>query len=155
MYWLVDGYNVLHARTGLGGPDEAGRQRLVTLLDQYLRQHRADRATVFFDSAERHHFPHPPVAVKVRYSASADDAILDVLHKHPHPAQLTVVSADIKDIGRPAQQLGARLLSPAALAAKLLSGTRPRARKPQKEQPLSADQVEDWIEWFQDDDRKK
>ena len=152
MLLVIDGYNVLFAKTGLGSPDHTGRDRLTTLVAQYVRDHSDYEAIIFFDSREVHESLRDLQGVKVRFAESADRAILQLLRSGTNPSECIVVTADEKDVGRPAAQLGAKVISPDELARRILRG-RSRKRKLRNRQhdqpPLSEQEVEQWMRWFE------
>src|SRR5262245_9957963 len=104
MFYLIDGYNLLHAlgaprrRAGPGALEKA-RLRLLGRLHGALRD-QGPNVTVVFDAA-RAPAGVPAEAeyhgIRVRFAAglaAADDLIEEVIRKAPAPKHLTVVSDD-------------------------------------------------------------
>ena len=104
MFLLIDGYNLMHA-SGVfppGGSGELQRARRA-FLDQLVRRigpKRAARTTVVFDGREAP--PHAPERLTFRgltvlfsrRGLEADALLEEILARHTHPKNLTVVSSD-------------------------------------------------------------
>ena len=119
MYYLIDGYNLLHA-LGIVGSRPNGRITLDLarrqLLEMIYKAHRdePEHVTVVFDAAhgpkKRAETSHKGVhvAFAVNYD-QADDLIELLIKKASHPRQITVVSND-RRIQHAAERKGCRLL---------------------------------------------
>jgi predicted RNA-binding protein with PIN domain len=105
MFYLIDGYNLLHAmgvlhgRVGPAGLEKA-RGRLLGLLRGAYAEDEHDRVTVIFDAAkaprgadseQEYHGIHVRFAVG---EYEADDVIEELIRKASAPKQLAVVSDD-------------------------------------------------------------
>jgi uncharacterized protein len=102
--WLiVDGYSLLHRDPDLAGlintQLETARQLLVRKVEQILDR-LAPRATIVFDGRQQHHhenaIAHHP-AIEIRFAPghlTADTVIERIVHQHPHPATLRIITSD-------------------------------------------------------------
>ncbi|MBI3394044.1 MAG: NYN domain-containing protein [Nitrospirae bacterium] len=94
---LVDGYNLLGALRGMGGPLEANREELVRLLAAYAAG-RPHEVTVVFDAMHEggiHETRDRRGAVTLVYTArgeTADDRIVRMVEVRPGAAWLVVTS---------------------------------------------------------------
>jgi predicted RNA-binding protein with PIN domain len=105
--WLIDGYNLMHANglmsQSVGLTPEQFRKLRVRFLDRLvdgLGMVDAHQCTVVFDATK----PPPDRVPRDRHKGltviyatsvpSADDAIEDLIDRHPSPRTLTVVSTD-------------------------------------------------------------
>ncbi len=159
MFYVIDGYNLLHAMGVLGGrvgPHGLAKARLSLLgLLRGAMDKDASSVTVVFDAANA-----PPGAlddqehagIHVRFAlahAQADDLIESMIRESPTPKQLTVVSDDrrIQKAARRGRCLGVGCLdfledlnqrrrrhtSPATLQPEKMSGSRKDLEKWTKE----------------------
>lgn len=104
-YFIIDGYNLLHA-AGLArrryGPGQLERCRaqLLAWLAKHLTESERERTTVVFDAGEA-----PPglprqltaVGITIRFAApgkDADDTIEELVAAHSAPRQIRLVSSD-------------------------------------------------------------
>lgn len=119
--WLVDGYNVLHAGV-LRGRDRAGwwkaaAQARVVAAAAGFDDPQAE-VWVVFDAArpeaasERCAAP-PGGRVRLVFTPSADDWIVQKVRGHAEPERLAVVTAD-RQVAERARHRGARVVSPLA-----------------------------------------
>ncbi len=165
MALLIDGYNLLHAaglmgrRLGPGGLERA-RSALLSFLAASLTPEEIARTIVVFDAGpdaprdrERQEMLH---GIQVRYAQpgeEADDALERLIAADSAPRQLTVVSGD----HRPHR--AARRRRATAVASETWFGEikrrrdlperpapLPRTSKPTE--PLTAEEVEDWLKVF-------
>jgi predicted RNA-binding protein with PIN domain len=162
-FYLIDGYNLLHALDAVparAGPHVLERAR-ARLLAMIAAAHRADSAavTVVFDARrtppgttrEQHHG-----GIHVLFSAGHDDAdslIEELIRKHGDPRRLAVVSDDHR-LQRAAQRRECAVTTCGEYIDLLLhrSGapkTTP-ADEPEKDEPLTGEEVEHWLHEFAD-----
>lgn len=94
---LVDGYNLLGALRGMGGPLEANREALVRLLASYAAR-RPHEVTVVFDAMhegglmEARDRRGPVTLVYTALGETADDRIVRMVDAQPGAAWLVVTS---------------------------------------------------------------
>jgi len=112
MHYVIDGYNVAHALFGRTARRASPEEMRETLL-RYLRRFsaRGRELTVVFDrQTEAPSGAATPglraAGVRVRFAASADEAIVALVREARDPSRIRVVSRDREVIGR-ARQLGA------------------------------------------------
>lgn len=119
--WLVDGYNVLHAGV-LRGRDRAGwwkaaaQARLVAAAAGFDDPHA--EVWVVFDAARpeaasERCTPPPGGRVRLVFTPSADDWIVQRVRGHAEPGRLAVVTAD-RQVAERSRHRGARVVSPLA-----------------------------------------
>ncbi len=147
---IIDGHNLIPKLPGLSlqAPDD--EMRLVEWLQRYCA-HRNTRAEVYFDraaagSAGRRHFG-AVTAVFVHSGRTADQAIAARVRKLGKQARNWVVVSSDHEVQRAARWAGARVVSSETFAAELmaLNQTRVEAEKPEN---LSADELEEWLRLF-------
>ena len=144
-YWF-DGNNLI------GLPANASRQQpeLLKAFLSKLYEYRSSgggRFLVYFDGDDPGG-PVPPPGVRVRYAApvSADDAIIERLREIRHPAEVTVVTNDLRLQSR-CRSAGAGVLDWRQFSAKMLS-----RKKRSKTDPGQEIDVREWMEYFGIDD---
>jgi uncharacterized protein len=163
--YLIDGYNLLHAMGALGGrlgPHglEKARARLLGMLHGALRDG-APAATVVFDSAT----PLPGTSAEqdsrglrvlfARNKEEADDVIERLIRQSSAPKTLHVVSDDHR-VQKAARRRLCRVRSCEdflLLLEQLRQATHDVAQQPEKQEQLSADEVQRWLAEFGDVER--
>ncbi|MCP4548269.1 MAG: NYN domain-containing protein [bacterium] len=151
----IDGFNVIHQLPDLvdllaSEPQEARRRFLRMLASPASRS--SERWFVIFDG------PRPgrdfaPGPIEIVYAPSADAWIVEELRDHPNARLITVVSSDVKDIGRSARQLGAIVISAQDFIGRLRRRRKPGPGAPESagsEKPefSSEAEVNYWLERF-------
>ncbi|MFN4261283.1 MAG: NYN domain-containing protein [Gemmataceae bacterium] len=163
MMYLIDGYNLLYA---IGWMPSGGRsvklhwsrQRLLQLLER-AHGDGVSQVTVVFDAS------HPPPrsveqlsyhGIDVRFAVredEADDLIEALIHAHPQPRQLTVVSSDHR-IQQAARRRECLVLTSTAYLDRLLDSHRRQQPPSQKEngkpEELSTAEIDHWLHEFAD-----
>lgn len=160
-FYLVDGYNLLHAMgvlLGTVGPHglERARLRLQGMLAGSFDQE-AGRVTIVFDAA---HAPRGVAAeqvykgVHIQFAVGydeADDLIEVLLSRHGRPKQLVVVSDDHR-LQTAARRKQAQPMSCAEFLDELQSWRRRRttapAATPEKCEKVTQDEARRWLEEF-------
>jgi predicted RNA-binding protein with PIN domain len=161
MYYLIDGYNLLHA-VGIIGPKLNGRITLDLarrqLLEMVYRAHRTEpeHVTVVFDAGRGAKKPSETTykGVHVSFAVNyhqADDLIELLIKRAPHPRELTVISNDHR-IQHAAERKGCRLLD-CGRYMDLLSGMKPAEKAtpnggPAKPESLSDEEKAHWLHEF-------
>lgn len=157
--YLVDGYNLIHRepmlRVLLDNDPELAREKLIGLLAEF-RAARQIRLTVVFDGRagtglDAHTLALGVGVVYARYPESADDRIVALVCRSPHPRALTVVSSDRALVAR-ARDRGAGALDSDEFLARIRAarsgpaGPRPSAEgeKPEMKPGDSAE----WADYF-------
>ncbi len=152
MNYLVDGHNLIPKIGGLSLRNLDDEQRLIELLQIYVRVRR-HQVEVFFDQA-------PParagwkrvgtvVAHFVRQGRTADDAIASRLDQLGKAAQnWTVVSSD-RQVQREARDHRAAILPSEGFAVELRSALQSaQTSAPGEPGKLSADELKEWLDLF-------
>jgi uncharacterized protein len=163
MSLLIDGYNLLNATGILGrgiGPGglQRAREALLNLLAESIPPEELSRATVVFDASEApwgsaRAVQHKGLAVRfASREADADTLIEEIIAKESAPRRLTVVSSDHR-IQRAAHRRKATAVDSDKWFAQLMRDRRERsegqpAGNVKPEGPLSAGEVEYWLEQF-------
>ena len=177
MRYLIDGYNLMHARGMMAprfGPNglRNARRRFLNDLAAALGPVESARCTVVFDASQP-----PPGArreeiekgLNIIFAVDEDDAdarIESLIASHPAPKRLTVVSSDLR-LRRAALRRGAVSLTADAFAVSL-DGRRSRRSPPQlpstpgsddrirrlRERGPSPSEAADWLVVFGDLDEE-
>jgi len=157
---VVDGYNLVHQMPELARHIESDleyvRDRLIALLANYQAT-RGVKVTVVFDGRGVQAGPRRPAAggVEVVYSRApqnADQCIKATIAREKHPRACTVVTSDNSIICH-VRDFGAKTISSAAFAAKLVSGAGRDAsgtrRQTSTDKPeMSPADVAEWENYF-------
>ncbi len=161
MYYLIDGYNLLHA-LGIISPKLNGQVTLDLarrqLLEMVYRAHRQEPAqvTVVFDAAHGARKPSETTykGVHVSFAVNyhqADDLIELLIKRAPHPRELTVISNDHR-IQNAAERKGCQVMD-CGRYMDLLSGMKPAEKtstngRPTKPESLSDAEKAHWLQEF-------
>ncbi len=172
MFWLIDGYNLMHAAGAISGQEkrrelfQSKRRRFLNTLAEALGPERCRKTTVVLDASK------PPAdfpleseyqGLKVVFALgdeNADARIETLIAAHSAPKTLTVVSSD-RRIRQAAQRRRARSLSAdqfldllerfQAASRHDMPAQNPPAPEPlDREAPLSAKDVAYWLGEFGD-----
>jgi len=153
MPYIIDGHNLIPKIPGLRLDAVDDEQQLVALLQEFCRLSRK-QVDVYFDNAAPGQAGRRKLGVVavhfVRTGRTADEAIGERLVKMRRSARnWSVVSSDQR-VQVAARQAGARVLSAEAFAAQLRSvlDARVSDSQPTNDQPLSAEEVEEWERLF-------
>ncbi|RME47446.1 MAG: hypothetical protein D6791_05820 [Chloroflexi bacterium] len=153
MKYLIDGHNLIAQLPDLSLTDPEDEMKLVRLLARWRWRHKNPPVTVIFDPGES------PVygrrrrrqsGISIRYApfgSSADILLIRLIEKSRRPAQLTVVSSD-REIQLAAQRVGAHVIPADTFAGELTAPAPPREETP-RDEPLSPEEVEAWLELFE------
>lgn len=119
MHLLVDGYNLLFALGMLPkqvkpGDLQSARQALLTWLAASLGSHASGTTVVFDSSQSKTELPTPVrhQGLEVRFTSrreEADDLIEQLIHTHPQPHKLTVLTSDQR-LHKAARRRGAHVV---------------------------------------------
>ncbi|MFH1022698.1 MAG: NYN domain-containing protein [Planctomycetota bacterium] len=166
MFWIVDGYNLLHAcdraaRRLEEESLEAAREELLGLLADYSAGG-GRRVVIVFDGPEDGDLPSGPSrprglrVVFSRGGRSADDEIAHLVERHPRPAEIAVASSD-RAVQRQAKRLGAAVYSSDEFLREVFgtlgAGGRRGSPEPRgKTAGLTAAEAKSWKAWFGMDD---
>ena len=150
MPYIVDGHNLI-PKVGLRLDSLDDEMQLVAVLKEFCRLHRK-KLEVYFDGAPagqagtqnlgtiRAHF--------IRAGTTADDAISRRLKKlGPAAKNWTVVSSD-RQVQADARSARAEVLSSDEFARLLFQTPSEQASKPAAEKKISANEVDEWLEFF-------
>ncbi|GIW87129.1 MAG: hypothetical protein KatS3mg108_1453 [Isosphaeraceae bacterium] len=168
MHYLIDGYNLMHAK-GLLSPRlrpaalRRNRQQFLDAVVEALGPFAATRTTVVFDAA------HPPAGrpdvshykgIRVIYAVgdeSADARIEAILADYPTPKGLTVISSDRRvrqaALRRKAKVIDSDSFWTAALAGPPSPTPSPDPPQPERPQSLSPRETQHWLDIFADADQ--
>ena len=152
MPYLLDGNNLIGAVRRTGKPSGDDRSALIAEIADRLRRTRA-RATLFFDGpiGER-----PTqlggLAVRVPVAGSADDAILRELGASKTPREYVVVTAD-RELARRAKDAGAVVASPDEFFSRF--GVSQRGGPAGSDSAPTANEVQEWMRYFEDPNNRK
>ncbi len=144
---LIDGHNLIGRTPALSLSDPDDEEQLIALLRAWQARS-GKQITVVFDSGGSGGRPETrrQGGVEIVFAApggSADDVILRRVRRSRNPAGLTVVTSD-RGLAREATYLGAKI-RPAEDVAAELGNT---AVKPERERPLTAEELEAWLALF-------
>jgi predicted RNA-binding protein with PIN domain len=151
MPYLIDGHNLI-PKMGLRLDSMEDERELVTLLQEYCRLTRRTGLEVYFDGAPAGQAGtrrmSPVTAHFVPLGSSADEAIRKRLKALGKGAKnWTVVTSD-RQVQTEARAARAEIISSETFAA-LLKEARASIPKPDKEQKLSQEEIEEWMRLFQ------
>jgi len=160
MAYIIDGHNLIPKIPGLSLDAADDEEQLILLLQEFCRRTQK-KVEVYFDNA-------PPgqsrarnygivTARFIREGSTADDAIRSRLARMGRSARnWTVVSSD-HEVQASALSARARSITSEEFAAQLLQSLSNLTSDSNKdrENPLSPDEVEDWIELFRKDKRSR
>lgn len=149
---LVDGHNLIGrlARPSLQDPDDEAE--LIRMLGSYRA--RTGRAiTVVFDPGSTFALSQTGRVrgidvVFAPHGSDADAVIVRLVRKNPDPRSWQVITSD-RSLAAKVQALGARVQSAEAFAQRLERRESEREGLPWKEQALSQDELEEWLDLFQ------
>ncbi len=152
MPYLVDGHNLMGQIPGLTLANPEDRQRLVQRLCSFARA-RGCRITIIFDGE-------PPKGwrsdaalgdVRARHPGrgrSADEVILDAIHRSSAPADITLVTSD-RSLAEKARHLGARGIPGTRFLRMMGEVARGEAgAAEEKPGPPAQDELDGWLEEF-------
>lgn len=150
---LIDGHNLIGRMQGIELSDPDDEQRLMERLGRWC-QRTGKRAIVYFDrGAPLNEDPRTQLNVTAHFVAppkTADLAIQEHLRRlGRRAANWTVVSSD-RAVQRYARQAGAHVLRSEEFARELASPS-PLAPAPEKPDGLNPEEVDEWLEIFEDD----
>jgi predicted RNA-binding protein with PIN domain len=159
MHWLVDGHNLIGQMPNLRLSDPNDEEKLL----EYLRRYRArtgHQLTVVFDAGQSYQ----PAETKKRggitiqyapHGRTADQLIIRRLRRVKNPQGTMVVSSD-RAIRQAARQVGVRVVTAQEFGQQLLaltSGSNPTEDEDnQADIRLSADEIEEWLSIFSQQD---
>ena len=157
MTLVIDGHNLVPKIPGMRLTDLDDESELIQLVQQYCRLRR-NNAELFFDGA----LPGMP-GVKtgglvhvhnVPKGMTADQAIVDFLSARGKAARnYTLVSSD-RRVQAEARSLGCTILSSDQFSAELVNTlSQMSEEKKKQDKPLSAAEVDEWLEWFNKSDK--
>ncbi len=157
MTLVIDGHNLVPKIPGMRLTDLDDESELIQLVQQYCRLRR-NNAELFFDGA----LPGMP-GVKtgglvhvhnVPKGMTADQAIVDFLSARGKAAKnYTLVSSD-RRVQAEARSLGCTILSSDQFSAELVNTlSQMSEEKKKQDKPLSAAEVDEWLEWFNKSDK--
>lgn len=157
MTLVIDGHNLVPKIPGMRLTDLDDESELIQLVQQYCRLRR-NNAELFFDGA----LPGMP-GVKtgglvhvhnVPKGMTADQAIVDFLSARGKAAKnYTLVSSD-RRVQAEARSLGCTILSSDQFSAELVNTlSQMSEEKKKQDKPLSAAEVDEWLEWFKKSDK--
>jgi YacP-like NYN domain-containing protein len=145
--YLLDGNNLIGGERG-GRASSEDQGALVREIADRLRSTRA-RVVLFFDGAGSA-VSLGSLSVRFAGAATADDAILREVGRSASPQEMTVVTAD-RDLARRTRDAGGRVTSPSEFWKRFGASAGPSPR-PAGEPRVD---VDDWLEWFSDDQNRK
>ena len=148
MPYVVDGNNLLGFLSGKPRPSEEERRRLLGQIADRLRGLRARVLVVFDGPSETGKAASSLGQLSIRYSEdrSADDVIARVAAQSPAPSDLHVVTDD-RGLAVRVRHAGAKTLSAGEFWSRF-------SRAQPREGGSTAVDVEDWIEFFSDDQNR-
>ncbi|MFQ5856224.1 MAG: NYN domain-containing protein [Anaerolineae bacterium] len=159
MKYLIDGHNLIARLPDISLADPHDEAKLIRLLARWRWRHNSPPVTVVFDPGDfavhgRRRMQRSGISVRYApYSSDADTVLIRLIERHRQPAQLTVVSSD-REIQSMARRVGAQTISAEEFAMELTAHAEPQEEKIPGDEPLSPEEVEAWLEIFQDcDDR--
>jgi uncharacterized protein len=149
---LIDGHNLIGRVPGISLADADDEEALLRLL-QSFRARTGKAITVVFDPGVSSTLSQSRKLGGVRvlsaaYGSSADAVIRGRVARASDRQGLTVVTSD-RDLASSVARMGARVQSSEAFAALL---ERPERQTPRKEEPPSAEEVDQWLTLFGSDD---
>ena len=156
MPYLIDGHNLI-PKFGISFSDENDEEQLVGILQDYFRRTRKGQIEVFFDKAATGtNSGKIQSFLKITFAKggkSADDAILERLRGMGNNAKnWTVVSSD-QYVQREAKRVGAAVMTSDEFAGVVRTELSKPSAQGNKGDTLSADEVERWMDLFNNQDK--
>lgn len=157
MLYLIDGHNLIPFIKGLNLKQLDDEIQLLNKLQDFARENRA-QIEVFFDGA-------PPgwsgqrkyggiTAHYVARGKTADEAIRQRLDRLPAGSGVAVVSSD-RQVQAEARNHRAEIIPSGVFAEKIpVREPKARPRKPKDAIELDADEVDEWLRLFGEEDEK-
>jgi predicted RNA-binding protein with PIN domain len=153
---LIDGHNLIGRLSTLSLADPDDEERLIRVLRSY-QAHIGKAVTVVFDPGAAFALPTARrqgrfEAVFAPHGSTADAVIIRRIKKSRNPRGWLVVTSD-RELSSVVESLGARVESADTFAARLNAlgtGAEPRDWR---EEPLSSDEVDAWLDLFESRDR--
>jgi len=156
---LIDGHNLIGSGQlpGISLADENDELKLVRLLRRYRSRVRSD-ITVVFDAGVPGGRSRGlsgggvEVVFAPRRKQRADDIIAARARRAANPRGLTVVTSD-HNLADTVRSHGAGVVPSAEFAARLLAPL-PSSQRLREEPPLSSQEVEEWLDFFGEEETK-
>ncbi len=158
MHWLIDGHNLIGQMPTMRLDDANDEAKLLEYLSRY-RARTGHAITVFFDSGQVYRpaskRKHGGVTVRFApHGKTADHLIMRRLRKVKNPQAIGVVTSD-RAVQQAARFAQVRVVSSQEFAQELLNLATQVAEENRAEIELSADEVEAWLEIFNNEQSKK
>ncbi len=152
MQWLIDGHNLIGQMADLRLDDAHDEEKLVGYLSRY-RARTGHQVTVFFDAGPvyRPSKPRKRRGITVRFAPqgkTADQLIKQRLRRVRNPQAVAVVTSD-RAVQKAARLAQVRVVSAPDFAAQLQALSAVVAEEDRANLKLSADEVEAWLEIFE------
>jgi uncharacterized protein len=151
---IIDGHNLIPKMPGIHLKDLDDEVHLLEILQEYCRLARRG-AELFFDGApdpksdnRKNGLVHVHF-IKIGYSA--DDAIIQFVQQHAkEKANMLVVSSDHR-IQNQALAVGCEIMSSDSFARSVIAmlNSEPAVQQ-RKDKPLSASEVDEWMQFFEE-----
>lgn len=151
---VIDGHNLIPKIPGIRLEDADDEERLIAIVQEYCRLTRT-QAELFFDGAPNPgNLPRKSGLARVHFiqvGRTADSAIIEFLRKAGKNAKTLRVASSDRRIQAEARGLGCEVISSEALAAEIRSAlASDRAVSETREKQPSAQEVEAWLQEFQE-----
>jgi len=158
---IIDGNNLLYAMHAHAPVPTVGRETMVKALDRWAKRHR-DAVTLVFDGpaprgAMRKQLSSKRMDVKFAAPKSADDVIIEFIKRATHPDIVRVVSSDTA-IGYEARKRRCLHTDAVTFTREVYEEpgkgdppTPPLDAKGEKPQTLSKDEVDHWVDLFDEE----
>ena len=154
MQWLIDGHNLIGKMPNLRLDDPHDEEKLLEILRQY-RARTGDILTVVFDAGHSYQVAKTQKrgGITIQFAPhgrTADQIIMRRLQQVKNPQAVKVVTSD-RAIQQAARHAGVRVVASPEFAQTLLSSSTPSeatASEKQSDIQLSSDEVESWLELF-------
>jgi predicted RNA-binding protein with PIN domain len=149
---LIDGHNLIAQVPGLSLADPDDEQKLVALLRTYAQRKRA-KIVVVFDSGlpggeSRELSGGGVTAIFAGSHTIADRILIERIRELKRPSEWSVVSSD-REVQQAADRREMLVRSSPEFASMLLAPPkRPANERPVMEDPLSKDEVNEWLQMF-------
>lgn len=155
MKWLIDGHNLIGQMPNMRLDEANDEEKLVRYLSRY-RARTGHQVTVFFDAGPvyRPSKPRKEAGVTVQFAPqgkTADQLIMRRLRKVRNPQGVAVVSSD-RAVQQAARFAQVRVVTAPDFAAELLHSAASASEESRANLKLSADEVEDWLNIFNNRD---
>lgn len=157
MKYLIDGHNLIAQLPNISLTDPNDEAKLIQLLARWRWRHNSPSITVVFDPGDyavhgQRRMKRSGINIRYApYSSDADAVLLRLIGRSRQPQQLTVVSSD-RDIQSAARRKGAHTMSAGMFATELTTPPQPDEAPVGEEEPLSPEEVEAWLELFNDEE---